>query len=300
MISRRHSFTLTRFYPAAQFRWTELAGDDRFWLRSEDGGWIRLALLCLFTLSLATVAGNGLAESRADLLDSVMWREMHQRLLDSAPVVFDERVRVEMPGEAEDSMNLPLWVDASALGRVERLLVFAELNPIPKVLEMEPRRAAPRLGVRIKVQQSTPVRAAALTPDGVWHVGGALVDAAGGGCTAASLGSGSADWAERLGEVSARLWRRDDHSRLRVRVIHPMDTGLVAGIPAFYLEWLELRDAEGELLTRIALYEPIAENPLLSFDLPQLEQLSLQGRDNNGNPIQATVTQGAAGEVARQ
>jgi sulfur-oxidizing protein SoxY len=229
-----------------------------------------------------------------------MWQEMHKRLLDSAPVVFDPRVRVEMPQAAEDSMNLPVWVDASALGEVERLIVFAELNPIPKVLEMEPLRVVPRIGLRIKVQQSTPVRAAALTPDGIWHVGGAWVDAAGGGCTAPSLGSGSADWAERLGEVSARLWARGEQSRLRARVIHPMDTGLVAGIPAFYLERLELYDPDGALLTRLALYEPIAENPLLTLDLPRLTLVALRGRDNNGNPIAANVRLGTAAEVASQ
>lgn len=67
-------------------------------------------------------------------------------------------------------------------------MVFAELNPIHKVLEMEPLRADARIGFRIKVQQATPVRAAALTDDGVWHVGGRVVEAAGGGCTAPSLG----------------------------------------------------------------------------------------------------------------
>jgi sulfur-oxidizing protein SoxY len=249
---------------------------------------------------LLLLANTRAPETLGDPLDSVMWSEMHQRLLDGAPVVFDERVRVQVPPAAEDSMNLPLWVDASALGKVRRLMLFAELNPIPKVLEMEPLRAAPRIGVRIKVQQATPVRAAALTEDGVWHVGGALVDAAGGGCTAPSLGSGSADWAERLGEVRARLWRRQDYSRLRARVIHPMDTGLVAGIPAFYLETLEVRDDQERPITRLALYEPVAENPLLTLDLPVVKRISLQGRDNNGNPVTARVMQGVIAEGGEQ
>ncbi|MEJ2455592.1 MAG: quinoprotein dehydrogenase-associated SoxYZ-like carrier [Candidatus Thiodiazotropha sp.] len=260
---------------------------------------MKRASLCCACL-LLWMANNWAAETLVDPLDSVMWNEMHQRLLDGAPVVFDERVHVQVPHAAEDSMNLPLWVDASALGRVRRLMLFAELNPIPKVLEMEPLRAAPRIGVRIKVQQATPVRAAALTEDGVWHVGGALVDAAGGGCTAPSLGSGSADWAERLGEVNARLWRRQDYSRLRARVIHPMDTGLVAGIPAFYLETLEVRDAADTPITRLALYEPVAENPVLTLDLPVVNRISLQGRDNNGNPVAALVTQGVIAEGGGQ
>jgi sulfur-oxidizing protein SoxY len=218
-----------------------------------------------------------------------MWAEMRAALLGGAPVVFDDRVRLLAPVMAENSMNVPLWVDASALGKVRRLLVFADMNPIPKVLEMEPLRVAPRIGLRIKLQQATPVRAAAQTPDGVWHVGGQDVDAAGGGCTVPSVGSGDADWAARLGQVSARLWPRGNSMRLRARIIHPMDTGLVPGIPAFYLERLELRGPRGGLLARLQLHEPVAENPVLSFDLPRFSWVSLAGRDNDGNPVQARV-----------
>ncbi|MCG7957857.1 MAG: hypothetical protein JAY69_02210, partial [Candidatus Thiodiazotropha taylori] len=78
----------------------------------------------LLLLLLATPLGLVAAEAPADPLNSVMWHEMHQRLLDGAPVVFDERVQVSAPAVAEDSLNLPLWIDATALGEVERLLVF--------------------------------------------------------------------------------------------------------------------------------------------------------------------------------
>ncbi|MES9926987.1 MAG: quinoprotein dehydrogenase-associated SoxYZ-like carrier [Candidatus Thiodiazotropha sp. 6PDIVS] len=253
-------------------------------------------LACVLYLLLGLATGISSAEENHDPLDSVMWFEMHKRLLNSEPVVFDDRVDVFAPAVAEDSLNLPVWVDATALGKVQRLMIFAELNPIPKVLEMEPVKAAPRIGVRIKLQQATPVRAAAQTEDGVWHVGGILVDAAGGGCTAPSLGSGSSDWADRLGEVSARLWSRQDYTRLRAHIIHPMDTGLVAGIPAFYIEQLELLDIGGDLISRISLYEPVGENPLLTLDLPKLNQLTLEGRDNNGNPVAALISRESDGE----
>jgi sulfur-oxidizing protein SoxY len=37
------------------------------------------------------------------------------------------------------------------------------------------------------------------------------------------------------------------------------------------------------------LFEPISENPMLSFDVPKQTQFKLEGRDNNGNKIQAEV-----------
>ena len=80
--------------------------------------------------------------------------------------------------------------------------------------------------------------------------------------------------------------------RLRVRIMHPMDTGLVAGIPAFYVENLQLVDDAGRVWWRLALHEPVSENPLLTFELPERPNgiLRLVGRDNNGNPINAEVS----------
>ncbi|MCG7949504.1 MAG: thiosulfate oxidation carrier complex protein SoxZ, partial [Candidatus Thiodiazotropha taylori] len=72
--------------------------------------------------------------------------------------------------------------------------------------------------------------------------------------------------------------------------VHPMDTGLVAGIPAFYLEQLEIRESGGDLISRLSLFEPIAENPVLTLDLPKLKQLTMDGRDNNGNPVAAQIS----------
>ncbi len=252
------------------------------------------ALTCLLLIAISTTELHARSTAE-DPLQSFVWHEMHARLLDNAPVTFDERVKVLLPDEAEDSMNVPVLVDASQLDDVVRIVVFAELNPIPKVLEFEPLQAQARIGFRLKVQQTTPVRAAVLTGDGVWHVGGRIVGAAGGGCTAPSLGSANPDWSSRLGEVSARLWQKPRATRLRLRVMHPMDTGLVDGIPAFYLERLALRDAQGDVLSRLKLFEPVAENPMLTFDLPKLDRVTVEARDNNGNPVSARISTAQGG-----
>ena len=73
--------------------------------------------------------------------------------------------------------------------------------------------------------------------------------------------------------------------------MHPMDTGLVAGIPAFYIEELQLVDSAGQAWWKLALHEPVSENPLITFELPPqvVSGLRLVGRDNNGNRIDAEV-----------
>ncbi|MES9974746.1 MAG: thiosulfate oxidation carrier complex protein SoxZ, partial [Candidatus Thiodiazotropha sp.] len=99
-------------------------------------------------------------------------------------------------------------------------------------------------------------------------------------------------WASRMGEVAGRLWSNQDSTRLRMRVMHPMDTGLVPGIPAFYIDHLEFHDAKGEILSRLFLHEPVSENPVLTLDLPRRDSVTVVGADNNGNPVKARFLPG--------
>jgi sulfur-oxidizing protein SoxY len=255
--------------------------------------------------------------SMADPLDSPRWEDMRKTFFGKARVVFDDRVKVVAPVTAENSLNVPVGVDAAALSGVTQVLVFADFNPINEVLRFYPERGLAKLGFRVKLQQSTPVRAAARTADGVWHVNGVWVNTAGGGCTAPSVGSSSPEWQSRLNEVSGRVWSREaanegvsaassssssqsatetpkspDQLRLRLRIIHPMDTGLVAGIPAFFIQQLRLADEKGRGLMRIEAYEPVAENPVFTIDLPAglaASRVQVTGRDNGGNAIETWV-----------
>jgi sulfur-oxidizing protein SoxY len=69
-----------------------------------------------------------------------------------------------------------------------------------------------------------------------------------------------------------------------------MDTGLVGGVPAFYLKQLAVHDAQGAELLRLSTFEPVSENPVFSFDFPgRVGALRLVGSDNNGNRIDARI-----------
>lgn len=246
------------------------------------------------TISASTAAPAPVADPLADPLESPRWGDMQKEFFDAQPVVFDARIKVSGPAVAEDPLNVPITVDATALAGVEEMIVFADFNPIVKALRFEPVAARASLGLRIKLQQSSPIRVAARTVDGVWRVGGAWVTTTGGGCTLPSLGSGSPEWQERLNEVNGRLWPRiGGGERLRMRIIHPMDTGLAAGIPAFHIDNLEIADESGRVLARIQPLEPVAENPSFTLDFAEVApgaRLQVSGRDNNGNRIDTWVT----------
>ncbi|MGF1563131.1 MAG: quinoprotein dehydrogenase-associated SoxYZ-like carrier [Geminicoccaceae bacterium] len=247
----------------------------------------------IFAAGLLCLAGSGAALANEDPLRSGMWDVMQDVIFDGEATVFDPNVRVIAPGFAEDNMNVPVTVDARALDGVEQLVLFADLNPIHEIARYEPIEAEPYLSLRVKMQQGGPIRAAARTSDGVWHVGGVFVDAAGGGCTAPATVHANADWPDHLGELWARSWPEGDGvQRVRMRVYHPMDTGLADGIPAFYIDDVTFTDADGDLLARFQPREPVGEHPIVTFMLKPSagsEALHIEGRDTDANGFEGDV-----------
>jgi len=227
------------------------------------------------------------AATPEDPLQSVMWDHTRRIFLGDADYQFDPRIRIDVPAFAEDPAQVPIHIDASPFaGNIERIVAWADLNPIQHIFDYYPLTGGNgRVALRIKVQQSTAVRAAVLTRDGNWHVGSAWLEAAGGGCTTPSMGNSDPYWQSHLGDVQARRFSAaGENTRLKFRVIHPMDTGLVSSIPEFYLQQLELRDQSGEVLLRMALSQPVSENPVITFDLEQdTSGYTLWLRDNGGN-----------------
>jgi len=248
--------------------------------------WRGLSRLFLGTVLLA---GAAWAQTPEDPLgDRGRWADMQRQFYSGGEVSFDARVRVEVPANAEDAMNVPVAVDARSLAGegIERIVVVADYNPILKVLEFEPVAVAPYIAFRIKVQQTTPVRAGVRLRDGRWLVGSAVVGSQGGGCTAPSTGRSLGGWERTLNTVSARRFPSAVGDRLRFSVMHPMDTGLANGIPAFFIEELNIRDADGHTVARIWPAEPVSENPVFTLELGGLERVTqIDGRDNNGNRV---------------
>ncbi len=232
------------------------------------------------------------ASNSIDPLNSPGWEVMHDIMLDGDNVVFDNNVIVTVPDFAEDPLNVPVSVEVVGINQIEQIVVFADLNPIQKILGFKPIDIKPFISFRIKVEQSTPVRAAVKTSNGVWHVGGRWIEAAGGGCTAPSNSMVAGDWQQDLMKVSSRYWKGNETNRLRFRIMHPMDTGLAPGIPAFFIEQFSVINKSGRTLAELNTYQPISENPVFTFDLKRGsldEQISLVGRDNNGNRLNATI-----------
>mgnify|MGYP001941553902 CR=1 FL=1 len=246
---------------------------------------IALMVSCLVSFPLVAAQSD-------DPLYSPMWDYMRKIFIGEDPFVFDDKIVVDVPAFAEDPTQAPVTVDASAYsGQIQKIIAWADLNPIQHIFTYYPHPdVIPRISLRIKVQQGTAVRAAVQTRDGVWHVGGKYLDAAGGGCTTPSLGNANPYWESHLGEMQTRLFERGESGRYKLKVIHPMDTGLADGIPEFYIQQVVLRNEAGDDLARLELSQPVSENPVISFDVRVPDQKHIIWmRDNGGNEFEQTL-----------
>ena len=210
------------------------------------------------------------AATEGDPLGSPQWPGLRREYTQDAPLRFTDAVQVRTPAFADDALNVPLQIDARALqavgGGITRMVVIADRNPIREVLAFEPLQALPLLAFRIRLEQASPVRCLVRTHDGQWHVGGAMVQAAGGGCTVPGVTRADGSWNKTLNQVHARFFGNlaDGTRRLRVQIMHPMDTGLVAGVPALYIEQLELQGYR-VISGLLEIYRPLLSLSLSDF-----------------------------------
>ena len=229
----------------------------------------------------------------ADPFQSVSWDGIREVTFGTAPLRFDlDQVRVEAPRKVEDGAQVPVAVSVQGLGEIKEIIVIADLNPAPRAITFRPLSARPRLAMRIKIEQASAIHAAALTSDGVWHVGGTKVDAPGGGCSTPSASQSSQSWKTHLNAIQGKAWRRaDGGDRLRLRLIHPMNTGFVTGIPAFFIDHLKVFTAEGKQVAEMQPGEPLSENPVVSLDLTP------EGSSAKGYRIDWSDTDGNSGSA---
>ncbi|WP_419799432.1 MAG: quinoprotein dehydrogenase-associated SoxYZ-like carrier [Terasakiella sp.] len=241
----------------------------------------------LTVLSFSAQAGN----IAKDPLNSPMWEYLAEETFgENATIIVDENLKVFAPTNAESNFQVPVSVDASALGKVEEIVLMTDLNPFPIAVRFFPMQAKPYFATRVKLNEGSVIHAIAKTPDGIWRMNGTFVSAQGGGCTTGPQQTAQADWADHLLEAKGRMWQRGDSERIRFSLRHPMDTGLSGDVPVFIIEEINFKDANGLLLSRFELKEPISENPVLTLDFPKgTAPLRISGRDNNANEFDVKV-----------
>lgn len=91
----------------------------------------------------------------------------------------------------EEAFSVPVVMNfADTPFDIAEVALIAENNPFPMVARIYPQRPVTAIGFNIRLEMSTPVRAAVMDGDGVWHVvSEEVLVMTPGGCSAPGGGS---------------------------------------------------------------------------------------------------------------
>ena len=236
---------------------------------------------------LAFVVALAPSLALANPLTTEAWQDILDLEFGDAEVVYDDSVTVVLPERVEEAFSVPMVIDfRDAPYELAEVALFVENNPFPQVARIYPSQPINAIGLNIRLEQTTPVRVAAMDQNGVWHVAHREV-AVGtpGGCQAAPPRSYLS-----TGEVTMRQFvRPDGESRLKLKIGHPMHTGLAVNeatgdaIPAHYIDRMTVGGDQGDVATML-LWASVSSDPAFVFDLPEkLRSVRVNAADTNGD-----------------
>ena len=167
----------------------------------------------------------------------------------------DENIEIKVPSFADNPIQVPIFVNAKKIKDAKRMILFADLNPIPKIIDMDLKAIYPIVSLNIKVAQETPLRALILVDKNVWHIASNNIKSFGGGCSVASVTSSNTDFGKLLGKIKSEVFELEkDTYRIKSSIFHPMETGLIFGNPEFYINKIVLKDNSNILSSMVSIH----------------------------------------------
>ena len=223
-------------------------------------------------------------------VESPTFDDILKEIIKDDKYIFDDKnINVQVPLFADNPVQVPIFVDAKAIKNAKRMVIFTDLNPISKVIDMDLQNLLPIVSLNIKVAQETPIRALVLDDKGLWHIGSNNIKSFGGGCSVSSVSSTDTNFDKLLGKVKGNVFKTQDSFRLKASIFHPMETGLVFGNSEFYINKITIK-ADDKVLALVDAYSTISENPRFIFEtLLQSEDYKIEFFDIDGNEFKMDI-----------
>jgi sulfur-oxidizing protein SoxY len=223
-------------------------------------------------------------------IDSPTFDDILKTIIADDKYIFDDKnIKIKLPLFADNPIQVPILVDAKDIKNVKRLIIFADLNPIPKVIDMDLKNLLPLISLNIKVAQETPIRALILDENNLWHIGSNNIKSFGGGCSVASVSSSNTDFEKLLGKAKGNVFQTGDIYRLKASIFHPMETGLIFGNSEFYINKITIK-ADDKILANILAYSAISENPRFIFETKvKSDDYKIEFSDIDGNHFSTDI-----------
>ena len=239
-------------------------------------------LLIYFLFAQNTYANNP--------VESPTFDDILKRIIQDDKYIFDDKnINIKVPLFADNPVQVPIFVDAKAIKNAKRLILFADLNPIEKIIDMDLVNLLPIVSLNIKVAQETPIRALILDDKGLWHIGSNNIKSFGGGCSVSSVATTDTNFDKLLGKAKGNVFKTPDSIRLKASIFHPMETGLVFGNSEFYINKITIK-ADDKVLANIDAYSSISENPRFIFETTlESQNYKIEFFDIDGNKFNMDI-----------
>lgn len=242
----------------------------------------------------ALMAPTQPAFAAGDALTSGAWQALREGFYGKRDFgeVDEKLMSMTAPATTPDPSATPVTIHfgGAALGHVKQMRVIIDHNPSPVATTMQFEQGVPidEVGLRLRIDRETNVRAIAELADGSLEMRSVWVQASGGCSSPPSPGG-----AGKIGDV--RFRPSPDDKSLQISLRHPNNSGFqidpVSGdpIPPHFVQHIRLR-AGGKVLLEADTGISLSENPTIRIasDAPIPAPLTFEAVDSKQADFTAT------------
>jgi sulfur-oxidizing protein SoxY len=254
--------------------------------------------LARFALMVVSLAASTLACAQGTAEASPVWQQLQQTVFQNRPVNAqgNQVVQLHLNSRAEDAAIVPILVRTTlpqtAQRYIKRLWLVIDNNPSPIgiVFHLTPDSGQADIETRVRIENSTFVRAVAETSDGELFMDAKPIYAAG-GCSGPSVADEAA--MASLGRMKMRLEDKLELNKpvqAKLMVSHPNFSGLSKmNSYAQYVKHIAVSYAGREILSADVDFT-ISENPIFRFYFVPTEHGELKAEIIDTNDLKFETT----------
>ena len=217
---------------------------------------------------------------------------INEYLGENANFSLNNKIKIIMLDEVEEAHEVSMIVKIPEnLYNSKKITFLVDNNPIQLVAEVFPNQPVASLGMNIRMEQDSYVRAAILDQNDHWNIASKkVVVKSPGGCSLPVCNPEKEICEEReLGKIFMQTYKRKSGAhRLKFMINHPMDTGLVLSptdgklIPEYYMNNIHFKNNE-KTIAVAQTYGAMSANPTIVIDFKKtIEDIAVEATDTKG------------------
>ncbi len=220
------------------------------------------------------------------------FNSLKKEYLGEEKFVNNDNIKIIIQEEVEEAHEVAMVVKFPEELKINnQIAILVDNNPIQLVTKIFPDREVSSIGLNIRLEQDSLVRAAILSKDNIWNISSkkVIVNSPGGCSLPACDPEKEICEIKKLGKISLQKYKRTSGDwRLKFKINHPMDTGLVADpqtgktIPEYYINNVNFSDKSGSLAKALT-YGALSANPTLVIDFGYaIKNVIVEATDTKG------------------